>query len=223
MAADHSDLPARVTQPLTAQTHNPQPHDQPARKTDAARVTLPLTAFLLRRGVGPQTAWTATSSVEPELYGWSDGRAESFDATAPAAPGDIVVAVLRRPTPPPAWQQLITDAIDLPGFGEDQQALGGVVFCAVADPAAQPDPAANDGPAAKDDPAVRWLAWTFGSGSRAPGRAGYPGRRVPGRPGQRSDRRRRRSRHRPGQSHVRDDRGPLAALQSRADPPRRPR
>ncbi len=49
-----------------------------------------------------------------------------------AVAGDIVVALLRRASVPPRWQDFIKDALNLPSFGAMREALGAVVFCAVA-------------------------------------------------------------------------------------------
>lgn len=119
---------------------------------------LPLNCFLLRPSATPANAWTDAASAEVELFYWVRGRIEPLsldeaEILEAAVAGDVIVALLRRLTSPPAWQQFIKDALGLVSFGSAHESLGAIVFCAVS--------------AAVDSGAVRWVAWTFGNASRA--------------------------------------------------------
>jgi uncharacterized protein (TIGR04141 family) len=125
---------------------------------ESDNVMLQLCAFLLRRGATPADAWTATSLADAELFYWASGRAEPLSADdgeifGAATPGDIVVALLRRLTTPPRWQEFIKNTLSLRSFGAAHESLGAVVFCAV--------------PGEDSDDQVRWVAWTFGVAARA--------------------------------------------------------
>jgi len=119
---------------------------------------LPLNCFLLRSSATPANGWTDAASAEVELFYWVRGRIEPLsldeaEILEAAVAGDVIVALLRRLTSPPAWQQFIKDALGLVSFGSAHESLGAIVFCAVS--------------AAADSGAVRWVAWTFGNASRA--------------------------------------------------------
>lgn len=119
---------------------------------------LSLNGFLLRPSATPADAWTEAASAEVELYYWTDGRIDPLnlddvEILGAAVAGDVIVALLKRLASPPDWQHFIRDTLGLVSFGSTHESLGAAVFCAV--------------PAAMDSESVRWVAWTFGSASRA--------------------------------------------------------
>jgi uncharacterized protein (TIGR04141 family) len=119
---------------------------------------LSLNGFLLRPSATPANAWTTSASAEVELFYWMDGRIEPLgldeaEILEAAVAGDVIVALLKRLSSPPDWQEFIKDALGLVSFGSAHESLGATVFCAV--------------PAAVDGEPVRWVAWTFGNASRA--------------------------------------------------------
>lgn len=126
-------------------------------------VTLSLNAFLLRTHATPGTALTETAAPTVALHVLTDGRLEpladeDIDLVEAARPGDIVVALSRRPTQPPAWQRFLWQELNLGPVVSNAQSLGAILFCAVPEEM-------NDGER------IRWIAWTFGTGSRALRRA----------------------------------------------------
>lgn len=122
-------------------------------------VTLPLNAFLLRPGVTPVTAPSQASAEHLTFHFLVEGRLQPLDPEAPepvdlASAGDIVVALSARPTRLPAWQRFLWEEFHLPLVDSGGQSLGAIVFCAVPEQVG-------------DQERVRWVAWTFGAGSRA--------------------------------------------------------
>jgi uncharacterized protein (TIGR04141 family) len=123
------------------------------------RVTLSLNAFLLRPGVTPVTAPSEASASQLEFSVLTNGRlqplaAEEFDLVGAANAGDIVVALSSRPTQPPAWQRFLWEELRLGPIVSNTRSIGAIVFCAVAEEF-------------EDGERIRWVAWTFGTGSRA--------------------------------------------------------
>lgn len=119
---------------------------------------LSLNGFLLRLGVTPANVWTAAASEDVDLFYWAHGEVEPLAADdaevlGAAVAGDVIVALLRRRSSPPAWQAFVKDALGLLSYGETHESLGAAVFCAVS--------------VGKDSDLVNWLAWTFGNASRA--------------------------------------------------------
>jgi uncharacterized protein (TIGR04141 family) len=119
---------------------------------------LQLNAFLLRQGLSPIRAISTASLPDTSFALWTNNRLEPLevadgDLLDAAVPGDVIVALVRRPIAPPAWQQFIQDALALPDFGRASSALGVILFCATGDstPAGGP---------------IRWLGWCFGFGWR---------------------------------------------------------
>lgn len=118
---------------------------------------LPLNSYALNAGTNPVDALTANSLAFIDLGLWDGSHLEPFDAGSAylldaAADGDVLVAVLNRPSSAPAWQRFLADQLGLVGFGGGGPSLGAVVFCAIAE---------------ADGAGVRWMAWTFGAGARA--------------------------------------------------------
>jgi uncharacterized protein (TIGR04141 family) len=118
---------------------------------------LPLNAFLLRRNVTPANVWTDPADVE--MFYWERERAaplslDEAELLEAALAGDVVIALLRRHSAPPKWQQFIRDALSLASFGSVHESLGAVIFCAVS---------VGD----EEEKLIRWMAWTFGRASRA--------------------------------------------------------
>src|SRR5215207_6163136 len=119
---------------------------------------LQLNAFLLRQGISPTRAISTASLSDTSFALWTNNRLEPlevadsdlFDA---AVAGEVIVALVRRPIAPPAWQQFIQDALALPNFGRASSALGAIVFCAMGDGTQASGP-------------TRWLGWCFGLGWR---------------------------------------------------------
>jgi hypothetical protein len=119
---------------------------------------LQLNAFLLRQGISPIRAISTASLPDTSFALWTNNRLEPLevadsDLLDAAVPGDVIVALVRRPIAPPAWQQFIQTAFALPDFGRASSALGAILFCATRDgtPAGGP---------------IRWLGWCFGFGWR---------------------------------------------------------
>src|SRR5829696_4565576 len=90
---------------------------------------LQLNAFLLRQGLSPIRAISTASLPDTSFALWTNNRLEPLevadgDLLDAAVPGDVIVALVRRPIAPPAWQQFIQDALALPDFGRASSALG---------------------------------------------------------------------------------------------------
>lgn len=121
---------------------------------------LSLNALLLRRKATPANAWSQASLANVELFYWTDNGLEPLDAADTdvldaATPGDVIIAILRRFITMPAWQRFLRDSLNLTGFGAGGgQSLGAVIFCCVS-------------PEDSRTRLVRWVAWTFGTASRA--------------------------------------------------------
>lgn len=120
---------------------------------------LPLTAFLLRAGMLPNNSLKENCLATTTFYEWNKEALEVLDdnelATLTAAKiGDVIVAILSRPSGPPSWQAFIEQVLGLEGFATGVgRSLGAIVYCGVSDPLQS-----------GEDP--RWIGWTFGSGSR---------------------------------------------------------
>jgi uncharacterized protein (TIGR04141 family) len=125
---------------------------------------LSLNAVLLRRKATPANAWSQASLANIELFYWTDNGLESLDLADTdvldaATPGDIIIAILRRFAVVPAWQRFLRDSLNLTGFGSGGgQSLGAAIFCCVS-------------PEDSGSTLFRWMAWTFGTASRALSRA----------------------------------------------------
>ena len=121
---------------------------------------LSLNALLLRRTATPVTAWTENSLADISLSLWTDGRLEPIaldeaDILDAAIPGDVVVSILRRFRGMPTWQEFIKEALNLDSFGPTSaESLGAAIFCAIP-------------PGDTGRTQVRWIAWSFGTASRA--------------------------------------------------------
>jgi hypothetical protein len=119
---------------------------------------LPLTGVLLRPGRSPADAWTDGALAAVDLLQWTKADItplgpDDLELLDAAVIGDIVVALVRRLSPPPPWQAFIKDALRLSSFGSFHESLGAAVFCAVA----------SDTDAGR----LRWVAWSFGNASRS--------------------------------------------------------
>jgi len=120
---------------------------------------LALNAFLLRHRVTPVRAISPTFIPDSKLAYWTGSRLEPLDIhdsdlLDAVVPGDVIVALLHRPIDAPAWQRFMQDALGLPDFSTGSASLGAVVFCAIDE-------------TTRDGSRIRWVAWCFGSGSRA--------------------------------------------------------
>jgi uncharacterized protein (TIGR04141 family) len=90
---------------------------------------------------------------------WTNGALAPFDVAdadllSASIPGDVLVVLLQRPRKTAPWQRFLVDAFNLNPAGTDGMSRGAIIFCAV--------PFATDQP-----PDLRWVAWRFGTGSRA--------------------------------------------------------
>lgn len=131
--------------------------------THVGDIKLPLNAFLLRPGVTPLAASNDKSDSEWSLYLFSNQRLdplepEDFELMSAAGHGDVVVAVATRSSAPPIWQRFLSEELSLGWAITASESRGAIVFCAVAE---------STGAGER----IRWVAWTFGSGSRALRRA----------------------------------------------------
>lgn len=117
---------------------------------------LSLTAFLLRPNTLPTAALSESARNDCEFYEWTEGSVTTIpdvsETLGAAQPGDIVVAVLRRPLNPLPWQRFLRDALELDVLGVGGQSVGAFVFCALA---------------ADGGDEVGWMAWTFGSAAHS--------------------------------------------------------
>jgi len=117
---------------------------------------LQLNAFLLRQGIMPVGAISQSFMPHTEWAYWAGARLEWLDMIEDrdlldaAVSGDVVVALLRRPTEAPAWQQFVEDVLGVVGLAGGSDSLGAIVFCATS-----------------DQSRIQWVTWCFGSGSRA--------------------------------------------------------
>jgi uncharacterized protein (TIGR04141 family) len=126
---------------------------------DDTCVTLSLNAFLLRPGFTPITAPSKTSAEHLTLYflaeeGLQKLEAEDYELVDVASAGDIVVALSARPTRPPVWQRFLWGEFHLSLAESGGQSVGAIVFCAIPEQVG-------------DQERIRWVAWTFGTGSRS--------------------------------------------------------
>ncbi|MGH8898070.1 MAG: DUF6119 family protein [Egibacteraceae bacterium] len=124
---------------------------------------LPLNAFFIRAGVTPAAVMSARSVPHTTFAYWTSEGLEPLDRSEldlldAAVPGDVIVALLRRPANTPPWQRFIQNSVGLPDFGTHSDSLGAILFCAI-------------GSSADDGLAIRWVAWCFGSGSQSIRRA----------------------------------------------------
>lgn len=126
---------------------------------DPGPLKLGLNAYLLRSSVAPPDAWSEQSLAERRFFVWNDGYLQpctnqDLEQLAAAAPGDVVLAVLRNPTDPPTWQTFLRLRMGVPDIDVAPVSHGAVLFCAVEEQLA-------------NGSRMRWVAWAFGSGSRA--------------------------------------------------------
>lgn len=122
---------------------------------------LPLSAYLLRATISPSSALTPKQAGIARHFEWTSHGLQSIDATElqglldAARVGDVLLTLLDRPAPPPQWQQLIESAFEPEGFRAlAGRSRGAIVSCVVDDPAGT-----------EDD--LRWISWTFGTGSQS--------------------------------------------------------
>lgn len=115
-----------------------------------------LNAFLLRSAIQPSAVFAEETARTVDWFLWDTDHLEPLNADEPvaqaASPDDIAVAIIERPSTPPAWLLLVREALNLPGFGGPSHCLRLAIFCAVEDPPSQ---------------AVRWLVYSFGTASHA--------------------------------------------------------
>jgi uncharacterized protein (TIGR04141 family) len=115
-----------------------------------------LNAFLLKSGIDPLGAITDPVKYKPRICQWDGTSLIELEAAEEllqaAVSGDMIVMFFRQPKAPPQWQVFFAQ-----NFGTEAQALsnseGGIIFCAVKE-------------AFPINPGIRWIAWSFGLGSR---------------------------------------------------------
>lgn len=123
---------------------------------------LPLNSFLLRVGMPPIDALSPTTLEGASVCVWEAGQlqqlsdGDSEDLLSAAVDGDIAVVLLERVGRLPDWQRWIRSVLALPNYGSVPASLGAVIFCAIQSGEAR---------------TLHWVAWTFGSASRALKRA----------------------------------------------------
>lgn len=118
-----------------------------------------LNVFLLRTGVTPVDAWSDASGPSITFFYRAEGgldqlRAEDLELLDAVVPGDIIVALQRKPKAPPSWLKFFRDRLGLIDLRSTGESLGAVIFCAVSDNIL-------------NNTSLRWTAWTFGSASRS--------------------------------------------------------
>lgn len=118
---------------------------------------LALTAFLLRPSLPPLSVLTPNFQALAEPYVWRDGDVQRLGNDRGdrrlRASDTVLLVTLAKSIGPPGWQHFIEEAFGISGFvAPVGRSMGAIVFCAVTDPT---------------DQNRRWVAWTFGSGSRA--------------------------------------------------------
>jgi uncharacterized protein (TIGR04141 family) len=128
-------------------------------ETEVDRATLSLNGFLLRPGVTPITAPSLASESYLRFYLVSQGQLQPLDVAdyeivEAAGHGDLIFALSRRPSGAPAWQRFLWDELNLGPLTAGSESLGAIVFCAIGE-----ETSAGE--------RLRWIAWTFGSGSRS--------------------------------------------------------
>jgi uncharacterized protein (TIGR04141 family) len=118
---------------------------------------VPLNAFLLRSKATPVTSLTDKQEYSIITLMW-DGEAwlpvgeDERGLLEAAVSGDVLMVLLARPSGMPNWQRFIQREVALLPFPAASTSFGVVVFCAVKDASTE---------------VLRWVAWCFGSGSRA--------------------------------------------------------
>lgn len=117
----------------------------------------PLRCYLLRLGSSPGSALTESAHAIAAAYHFDEGvkqlsSLDDVDQMSPT-PGEAVVVTFSDMSGAPWWQDLLATEIDLPDFAVGPlPTRGAVVFCSVND--------------LETSESRRWIAWTFGSGSR---------------------------------------------------------
>ena len=111
--------------------------------------------FLLRSAVLPINALSDASLDYASFLTWDGNQphllgAPDYELLGASIAGDIVIATLRGNPQIPAWQRFVQDALALQDFARSSLSLGAIIFDAI-----------------DYQNTTRWLAWTFGSGSRA--------------------------------------------------------
>lgn len=118
---------------------------------------LGLNAFLLRRDVSPRLSINDIRKNIPRVFLWDGATASEIpirelDLVDAAVDGDVFIMTFRRPGASPAWKTFLARSIEYT-VGRAADTEGAIIFCAVADQ----DGLSNS---------IRWIAWTFGNGSR---------------------------------------------------------
>jgi uncharacterized protein (TIGR04141 family) len=126
---------------------------------DHELVTLPLNAYLLRPSITPADAWSESSSANMTFYLWSGSRLEpcteqDLGLLGASVAGDVVLVLLRNPSQPPTWQRFLQSRMGAQVQAVSTPSLGAVLFCAIEEEI-------------DNDLRLRWVAWAFGTGSRA--------------------------------------------------------
>jgi hypothetical protein len=90
---------------------------------------LSLNGFLLRSDATPTNAWTDSASEDVEIFSWEKGRLAALspddnEILQAAEVGDVIVAMIRRFSAAPPWQNFIRNAFDLAEFGSGHESLG---------------------------------------------------------------------------------------------------
>ena len=114
---------------------------------------LSVSACLLREGWEPAESLSTTAQDDVVWGAWRDSAPlpDLVDEirTHPTF-GDVLTAELHQQRRPPAWLRLLGATTGMPSTILGGEASGAVLFCPVPD----------------DDGVLRWIAWTFGTGSR---------------------------------------------------------
>jgi uncharacterized protein (TIGR04141 family) len=130
--------------------------DRAGSGDEAAGTRLVLNAVLLRPAVAPMSSLSDSGVQVTRFHLWAHDHlvplgTEEESLLEAAVPGDVAVAVVSHPTSPRPWEVFVQETFMLPGFGDQGTNLGIIIFCAQADPI---------------DGSTRWVAFTFGAGSR---------------------------------------------------------
>ena len=115
---------------------------------------IPLTAYLLRRGVDPVGSVHRSALSRVDLSNWVENRLVPIvvdpDGDASPSLSKVVVGLSSHPSEKPPWQSLIADMLGIPNFGGRGQSRGAIIYCRIQ----------------LSDEEPRWVAWCFGSGAR---------------------------------------------------------
>jgi len=119
----------------------------------------PLRCYLLRPGASPGVCLTEAAAEKAKGYSLVGEAVElleslhALNAPEPVA-GQVLVVTMSSSVATPWWQELLAAELKVTDFAVGPlPSRGAIVFCATEDPA-------HEG-------TIRWVAWTFGIGSRS--------------------------------------------------------